>query len=266
MSRLFEFPIKRATRPKVDYGIQYLHLIHLLFPLIRVALRHILDVALVDLHYLAVLYKLPRTDAGFLSIYSHRLPMSATLPAPPPPPSVGSDQHEDYEDHTPKEPQRRVFVDFDVFMKSVLRAPYDWKARWGLAIEAVKADHGFRKYHEEYLRRCEISGSQERTFHEPLMNTANAVLDVLSRSKFDNISSAIPQYYRVGDQKKLRGGVIDKVILHKDPKPSTEERGLHRANSPHVLEAKPYGSGLCDGTNMLRLAINGKCAISSPRA
>ena len=177
---------------------------------------------------------------------------------------------EDYDDYIREDLRSRVFVDFEVFMKSVLHVPDDWKTAWGPAIEAVKADPDFKKHYEEYCKQCNKFGSREGPFYAPLMNTANAVLGVLSRSMFDGISPNIPQYYRVNDPKKLRGGVFNKfnlspdlVLLHSECQPS-EEEDLHWANPLHILEVKPYDNALCDGTSMPRLVIDGKCATSSP--
>ena len=112
----------------------------------------------------------------------------------------------DYDDYIREDLKSRVFVDFEVFMKHVLHVPDDWKTLWEPAIEAVKEDPSFNEHHTKYCHQCDKSGSREASFYEPLMDTANAVLKVLSRSTFDGISPGIPQHYRVNDPKKLRGG------------------------------------------------------------
>jgi len=177
---------------------------------------------------------------------------------------------EDYDDYIREDLRSRVFVDFEVFMKYVLHVPDDWKTAWGPAIEAIKADPDFKGHHEEYCKQCNKYGSQEESFYAPLVNTANAVLDVLSRSTFDGISPKIPQYYHVNDPKKLRGGVFNKfnlspdlVLLHDECQPS-EKEDLHWANPLHILEVKPYDNALCDGTRLPRLVIDGQCAKGSP--
>ena len=176
---------------------------------------------------------------------------------------------EDYDDYIREDLKSRVFVGFEVFMKYVLHVPDDWETAWGPAMEAVKADPDFEEQHKEYCKQCKKFGSQEKPFYAPLMNTANAVLDVLSRSTFDGISPNISQHYRVNDPKKLRGGVFNKfhlspdlVLLHNECRPS-EEEDLHWANPLHILEVKPYDNALCDGTTVPRLVIDGQCATSS---
>jgi len=179
---------------------------------------------------------------------------------------------EDYEEYIREDLQSRIFVDFEVFMKSVLHAPDDWRTRWGPTIEAVKTDKTFKKHHKKYIECCARSGSPEKTFYGPLMNTANAVLNVLSGSGLDGISSKDSQYYHINDPKRLRGGVINKanlspdlVVLHTDCRLSAGEGGLHWANPLHILEVKPHGSALCDGNNMPRLVVDGKHATCSSR-
>jgi len=95
--------------------------------------------------------------------------------------------------------------------------------RWGSAIEAVKADLIFKKYHGEYCGECKRTSSHKKTFYDPLMNTMNATLDVLSWSTFDNMPTRIPQHYWVNDLKRPQGGVFNKfnlspdiLLLHKD--------------------------------------------------
>jgi len=178
---------------------------------------------------------------------------------------------EDYEDYIREDLRGRVFVDFEVFMKSVLHVPGDWETRWAPAIEAVKANDEFKKHHKEYTDCCASSGSLERPFYDPLVNTANAVLNVLSQTRFDDIPSKVAQYYHVNDPKRIRGGVINKanlspdlVVLHDGCRPSAGEEGLHWANPLHILEVKPHGSTLCDGTNIPRLVIDGKRTMNSP--
>ena len=45
--------------------------------------------------------------------------------------------------------KNRVSVDFEVFMKSILHVPQDWRIRWSQAIEAIRTDPKFKQYHEE---------------------------------------------------------------------------------------------------------------------
>ena len=63
--------------------------------------------------------------------------------------SVEECEHEEY-DNVYEDLSNRVFVDFDVFLLSVLHVPRDWKTLWGPAIEAVKADQEFSTCHRKY--------------------------------------------------------------------------------------------------------------------
>ena len=174
----------------------------------------------------------------------------------------------DYEGYIREDLTSRVFVDFEVFMKSVLHVPDDWETRWERAIEEVKADPEFNEHHTTYCGVCNQAGTREDLLYPPLMNTANAVLGVLSRSGFDGIPSGPRQYYHINDPHRLKGGVMNKnhlspdlVLLHQSR--ARPEGPLHWANPLHVLEVKPYDNALCDGKNMPRLVVDGKCAIHS---
>ena len=58
------------------------------------------------------------------------------------------------EEYIREDIKNRVSVDFEVFMKSVLHVPQDWRIRWSQAIEAIRTDPKFKQYHEEYFKRC----------------------------------------------------------------------------------------------------------------
>ena len=196
--------------------------------------------------------------------------MSSTTTTRSPSPSViqSDEVPSDYDNCVREDLTGRVFVDFEVFIKHVLHVPDDWRTLWGPAIDAVKVDSAFNKHHKEYCERCDRFDSQKHTFHGPLMDTANAVLKVLSQPTFNNVSSKVPQYYRVDGPMELLGRATnrfslspDLVALHKDCRTSEEEY-VDWANLLHVLEVKPYGGGLFDGKNMPRLAIDGKHSMS----
>ncbi|KAF9789790.1 hypothetical protein BJ322DRAFT_1105650 [Thelephora terrestris] len=177
----------------------------------------------------------------------------------------------DYDNYISEDLKKRVFVDFEIFLQSALHVPRDWRTLWGPAIEAVKVNEEFRKGKKEYCKQCEDGGPTEKPFYKPLMDTANAVLDVVSASKFDGISGT-PQYYHVNDRGKLQGGVInnsdlspDLVVLHKgcqateDSQTTGELRPpkeIHWANALHVLEVKSRNTAICDGDHIPRLIIN----------
>ena len=59
-------------------------------------------------------------------------------------------------------------------------------------------------------------GGLEEGFYPDLMETANAVLEVLSESDFRGIPKAKRQYYHINNPARLRGGVMDKKGLSPD--------------------------------------------------
>ena len=175
----------------------------------------------------------------------------------------------DYEDYIREDLGCRVFVDYEVFMKQVLHVPDDWKTRWRPAIDAVKADGEFDRHHKQYCDMCNEGMTPEKAFYSPLMETANAVLEVVSRSNFNHIPSERRQYYCVSDPNHLRGGVMSKknlcpdiVLLHKNrtPPKDTKEKLVYWANPLHVLEVKPYDNVICDGAHMPHLIVDGEHA------
>ena len=175
---------------------------------------------------------------------------------------------EDYEEYFREDLSCRVFVDYEVFMKYVLHVPEDWRTKWGPALDAVKADASFKKSHKDYCGLCSDNGAVEGKFYRPLVDTANAVLDVVSRSNFDDIPPGKHQYYRVNDPNHISGGVMNKsglspdlVLLDKGLPDSDES--LHWANPLHVLEVKQQNNSICDGKSMPRLVVNGECPVDS---
>ena len=157
-------------------------------------------------------------------------------------------------------------------MKHVLHTPDDWKTRWGPAIDAIKADATFSKYHEKYCGLCEEKGTAKENFYPCLMEMANAALDVIFRTGFEGIPSERRQYYHVNNPNHIKGGVMNKrglspdlVLLHKDRRRGGASGSLHWANPLQVLEVKPYDNALCVGRNMPRLVVDGKRARDSFR-
>ena len=149
----------------------------------------------------------------------------------------------DYDDYIRGDMNSRVFVDFDVIMKYVLHIPDGWKTTWGPAIEAVKEDPDFKRKYEEYCKYCDQFGTQEEIPFVPLVSTAKAALNVLSRSTFDDIPPKSPD---------------------KNRQPS-EEEDPHCVDPLCVLEVKGRDGALCDGRNMPRLVVDGEYATSSFR-
>ena len=183
---------------------------------------------------------------------------------------VGKFRRADYDNYIREDLGSRVFVDFDVFIKSVLHVPEDWRSACGSAIEAVKADPDFKRHYKGYCCKCNDSDAIEKSFYPFLIETANAALGVLSRFTSNDTPTGVPQYYHTSDPKRLRGGVInmsnlspDIVALREYCRPS--ERNLHWANPLHILEVKSYDSAICDGSDVPRLVVKGKaawCALS----
>jgi len=177
---------------------------------------------------------------------------------------------DDYEEYVHEDLKSRVFVDFEVFMKSVLHVPEDWNTQWKSVIEAVIADPEFKQHYEEYCKYCDDSTTREALFYEPLTKMANAVLDVWSQSGRCGTNPGIPQTYHVSNTRKLQGGIFNKaslspdlVVLHKDCDHTLSN--LHWANALHVLEVKSYGTAICDGRGMPKLVVDGERATSPSR-
>ena len=175
---------------------------------------------------------------------------------------------DEYEAYIREDLSCRVFVDYEVFMRYVLHVPKDWKIEWKPALDKIKADANFKKHHEDYRRLCNINGAVgEKRFYKPLMDTANAVLDVLSRSEFDGIPTGKRQYYHINDPNHIKGGVMNKrglspdlVVLKKGRPGPGKMESIHWANPLHVLEVKPDDNAICDGTCIPRLVVDGECA------
>ena len=134
--------------------------------------------------------------------------------------------------------KKRVFIDFEDFIKTVLLIPGDWKYAWGLTIEAVKADSDFQKHYGEYHKLCEDFGTHEELPHKSLMNTAKAAFDVATRCIFGDIP---PQ-------------TADRAARHRAPQSSNEG---YRETTIHILEVDPHYGALCDGRSMPRLLSSG---------
>ena len=173
----------------------------------------------------------------------------------------------DYEEYIREDLNSRVFVDFEVFLKTVLHVPEDWKTKWKPAIDAVKVDARFKENHETYCELCEKGGTLEEDFYPSLMGMANAALSVLSRTPFEGIPAERRQYYHVNNPDVLKGGVMKKhglspdlILLHKD-RPGDEEQVPHWANPLHILEVKPFDNALCEGKYMPRLVVDGEHTI-----
>ena len=56
-------------------------------------------------------------------------------------------------------------------------------------------DQEFRECHGEYCECCEKEFTLERSFCKPLVDSANTIIGISSRSTFRGIPFGIPQYY-----------------------------------------------------------------------
>lgn len=167
----------------------------------------------------------------------------------------------DYDAFIREDLNERVLVDFEVFMKNVLHVLDGWKSKWGLAIQVVREDPGFKTHHDKYCELCNEFDLQEESLYRPFMEAKNSALRVLSQSEIGGITPEIPQHCHANDPKKLRGGVINKSnlppdfgILHKDREPP-QACSLHWANPLRVLEIKPFGNAVSDGAGVLMQII-----------
>ena len=164
---------------------------------------------------------------------------------------------DDYSHYIREDFHNRVFVDFEVFAKSVLHVPSGWKTLWGRAIETVKENKNFKESLTAYREECDKCDWRKKPFLEPLMNAVNTILDVISAPEFDSISRS-SQYHHLNGPMHMRGGVTDwfglSPDLHKDRKPSAH-RDLHPV---HILEVSPYDGAICDGMGIPKLVVDGK--------
>ena len=183
-------------------------------------------------------------DAVLRPICPHTLLMSATPPCSPFP-LIRLDQaflstRGDNDGYVREDLGSRVFIDFEVFMKTVLHVPVDWRTLWGPRIKAVKEDCGFKEHRKQYLQRCINPTSPEKSFYEPLMGLTNAIINTLLRCDLGSGISGDSQY-----QNSLLSGT----------------KHLYWTNPLHVLEAGRYDNTLCDGGDMPRLLVDGMLAV-----
>ena len=166
----------------------------------------------------------------------------------------------------------RVFVDIDVFMENVLHVPENWEELWGPTIETVKRNEEFSTAYSDYCRQCDTEGPEER-FYGPLVAMANAILTCCSLSKDYWVWPRTRQRYLRNDPKRVLLGAMtdfspDIVAVHNGffSKLHEEERkneqmkqsNLSWAHPLQVLEVKPSGGALVDGSFMPRLMVNGE--------
>ena len=166
----------------------------------------------------------------------------------------------------------RVFVDLEVFMKNVLHVPENWRELWGPTIEIVKRNKAFSAAYLDYCHQCDTEGPEER-FYGPLVDMTNAILGCCNSSSEDCVRPRTCHNYFRNDPKRVLLGVMndlspDIVAVHHGflPRLNQEERekgqikqsNLSWAHPLQVLEVKPSGGALVDGSFMPRLMVNGK--------
>ena len=165
----------------------------------------------------------------------------------------------------------RVFVDIEVFMKHVLRVPVNWKQEWADVIHEIRADCVFTDARCKYNAQCEKSGFKEEDFYKPLVSMVNAIFKGLSTSKKVKMGTGLCCLRN--DPRKIIGRVMSELVpnvvtVHKDfleeisGKEKKEGRltdtNLTWAHPIQMIEVKPGGNLLVDGSQMRRLVVNGE--------
>ena len=168
----------------------------------------------------------------------------------------------------------RVFVDIEVFMENVLHVPKNWKELWGPTIGRIKHDLDFSVAYLDYCSQCDTEGPEER-FYGPLVGMANAILACCYPSPDPCVWPRTRQHYLRNDPKRVLLGAMtdlspDIVAVHHGflsklkeeelAKGQIKQSNLSWAHPLQVLEVKPSGGALVDGSFMPRLMVNGKPA------
>jgi hypothetical protein len=98
---------------------------------------------------------------------------------------------------------RSVFVHIDVFAKTVLHVPSNWKENWGSTIREVKSDPTFSAAFKNY----QDAAPETRSFM-PLVKMANVVFRVAESSANESVKPLTKVRYFTNDPKRIDGGVI----------------------------------------------------------
>ena len=168
---------------------------------------------------------------------------------------------EDFERH-------RIFVDIDVLMERVLRIPKNWRDLWGDAIRQVKVNPPFAAALLEYNKKCETEPN-ETEYYASLVNLINAIFDYAKTSS-DEVKPRTPLHCLRNDPNKIFGGVMNPLVPDivtvldggAGETGNQRESTLTWSRPLQVVEVKPQGDTLVDGTFMTRLKINGKPSCS----
>jgi len=151
----------------------------------------------------------------------------------------------------------RVFVDIEVFMKNVLHVPDNWKELWGPIIDGIKSHPKFLMAYLDYSHQCDIEGLEER-FYGPLVDMTNAILTCCNSSLDHCVWPRICQHYFRNDLKRVLLGAMTDLYPQGWEKRHIKQTNLSWAHPLRVLEVKPSGGALVDGSFMPRLEVNGK--------
>ena len=118
-----------------------------------------------------------------------------------------------------------MLVYIEDFMKSILHAPADWRARWGPVIRAVKRNPDFMRHYLEYRVRHEKQCTELEENYEPLL----LMNDVTLRAAFP-------------------------TVLGSD----TASTSLPLTRFVHIVDVRPSDYEPDDGSSIPRLITGGK--------
>ena len=164
----------------------------------------------------------------------------------------------------------RVFVDMEVFMEHVLHVPDNWKQEWADVIREIRDDRFFARARFKYNAECEKSSSKEEDFYKPLVDMVNAIFRCISSS--EKVKPKTRLRYLRNDPKNILGGMMSELIpdivtVHEDffekilPEQEEDWRlktSLTWAHPIQMIEVKPGGNLLIDGSQMPRLVVDGE--------
>lgn len=180
-----------------------------------------------------------------------------------------------YEQYIAQDFERhRVFVDMEVFMRHVLHVPENWRKIWGKTIQDIKHSDAFWAALCDYNSKCEIEDTPESSFYEPLVDMVNAVFDFADGQPLPKALRPKTRLHCLrNDPKKILNGILsplipDIVTVHEKlfegllpeerQQRRLQETNLTWAHPLQMLEVKPGGRLLVDGSWMPRLKVNGK--------
>ena len=162
-------------------------------------------------------------------------------------------------------------------MKHALHVPEDWRELWGETIKNIKRDPAFSFAHLDYSSQCRIQGVEGR-FYRPLVDMANVIFSYSESSQRDRVKPRTNRRCMRNYPKGVHMGFMndlspDLVAVHDDflPQLHPEEREEQAIKHTDIswtrllqmLEIKPSGGTLVDGSSMPRLKVNRKPAKTS---